>query len=93
MPFARLLTELLQERKLSLRQFAKLVDRSASGISMIVSGKRRELWPEFAEPWADALGLRGELRERFIAEYLAYRDERLVAYLDKLHAELERRRR
>lgn len=61
----RILTRLLQERGLSRRQAATLLGVSHQTINNAICGRYAPFW-RHAEPWADALSLEGEARERFL---------------------------
>ena len=61
--FGRNLEQLLAARSLSLRGFAERVGMSPGWVSRV---KRLTIAAEHIEPWADALGLQGTERERFV---------------------------
>lgn len=62
--FAAYLRGLLTERDLSARAFARLVGRSSGFLTEIMKG--RQAPSDDSERWADALGLAGEERKRFL---------------------------
>jgi transcriptional regulator with XRE-family HTH domain len=65
--FGRYLEQLLVARSLSLRGFAERIGMSPGWVSRV---KHLTIAPDHIIPWADALGLRGEERDRF--EVLAW---------------------
>jgi hypothetical protein len=60
--FGNYLDVLLRERGLSVAAFGRLVGLRTSSVS---TAKRETLNPKRLEPWANALRLHGEQRERF----------------------------
>lgn len=81
------LTRLLQERGLSQRQAAKLLGVSHSTVGNAISGRYAPYWKQ-AEPWANALALEGEVRERFLdAMAVAASPARVVEIIARLEAQ------
>ena len=93
-PFGDYLDVLLKERGVSLREFSREIGRSPGFICNV---KRLTLNPKLIEPWADALKLNGDQRERFIKlAWLAHTPEyvrRLVESLEANQKGSPRRRR
>jgi hypothetical protein len=87
-PFGDYLDALLQQRGLSVRAFGKLV---GVGVSSVSAAKRRAFDPARIEPWADALGLRGAERARYVKLALLTRTPPpIVALIDRLERQLAR---
>lgn len=61
--FGDYLDQMLRERRLSVREFARMVGVQSGVVS---TAKRRTLNAERIERWANALKLRGPEREQFI---------------------------
>ncbi len=96
-PFGDYLDQLLDERGLSVRAFAALVNVPPGSISV---AKRNTMNPKRMESWADALELTGEVRVRFCdlaslthaPEYLVQRLEQLIAENKRLKTARDRAR-
>jgi hypothetical protein len=65
--FGVLLETLLKERGLSARKFATIAKVSKSPIHLLLTGAK-PVPAKRIDAWADALGLEGETRDRFVEE-------------------------
>lgn len=82
------LDTLLRQRGLSVRAFGKLV---GVGVTSVSAAKRRAIDPKRIEPWADALGLKGRDRARFVhLAWLTRTPPVIVALIDRLERQLAR---
>jgi transcriptional regulator with XRE-family HTH domain len=87
-PFGAYLESLLAACGLSGRSFARLVGVQPSFVSKVLRGSR-PVPADGVEPWADALGLRGAERERFLE---AAWGTRTPEYMIRLIARLRKQR-
>lgn len=79
-----LLARILEQRGISQRKLAELLGVSPSTITNCLAGTYAPYWKR-AEPWADALGLSGPERERFLdAMAVAAAPDRVAAIIARL---------
>lgn len=91
-PFGEIMSIAVERRGESLRAFAERAGAYVQHLSAIIHGDRKPPL-EHVGKWADALGLRGAERERFVllAE-LEHAPEGVRRYVEKLERAAERKR-